>query len=147
MSEQPEQQPAQDRRPAAVPTTVRVAGSLVTLEGTVAVVVAITLIVRALLGHDQSGASGYGTASWFIILGGAVLAAGLALLFGKRWGRAIAVVAQVLLLPVVWSLLTDSDQPVLGGLLGAVVVASLGFLLCGPTSAWMADQYAQADQD
>lgn len=141
MSEQPEQQPAQDQRSAAVPTTVRVAGGLVTFEGSVAVIIAITLIVRALLGHDQSGASGYGTAAWFIVLGGAVLAAGLALLFGRRWGRAIAIVAQVLLLPVVWALLTDSDQPVFGGLLGAVVVASLGFLFSSPTSAWMADQY------
>jgi hypothetical protein len=141
VSEQPEQQPAQDRRPVGVPTTVRVAGGLVMLEGAVAVIIAITLIVRALLGHDQSGASGYGTAAWFILLGGAVLAAGLALLVGKRWGRAIAVVAQVLLLPVVWSLLTDSDQPVPGGLLGVVVVASLVLLFSTPTSAWMADQY------
>jgi hypothetical protein len=141
VSEQPEHQPAQDRRPVAVPTTVRVAGGLVTLEGSVAVIVAITLVVRALRGHDQSGASGYGTAGWFMVLGGTVLAAGLALVFGRRWGRGIATVAQLLLLPVVWYLLTDSDQPVLGGLLGVVVVAALGLLFSSPTSAWMADQY------
>ncbi|MCX5044570.1 hypothetical protein OG921_15470 [Aldersonia sp. NBC_00410] len=140
MSAQPEQ-PEQDRRQQAPPALVRVAGALVALEGTIAVVVAIVLIVRAVLGQDQSATSGYGTAAWFIVLGGAVLAGGVALLLGYRWGRAIAIVAQVLLLPVVWALLTDSDQPVWGSLLGVVVVATLGLLFSGPTTAWMAELY------
>ncbi|MFI7002685.1 hypothetical protein [Nocardia sp. NPDC050175] len=124
------------------PRTVRGAGGLVTLEGAVAVIVALVLIVRGLLGHDQSKASGYGTAAWFGILGGAVLAAGIGLLFGKRWGRAIAVIAQLLLLPVTWSLLTDSHQPVYGSLLGVVVVATLVLLFAPASTRWMADDYA-----
>ncbi|MBD0321916.1 MAG: hypothetical protein ICV72_00830 [Aldersonia sp.] len=129
------------RNSSAPPVPIRVAGALVTLEGTVAVVVAIVLVVRALLGHDQSAASGYGTAAWFAVLGGAVLAGGVALLLGHRWGRAIAIVAQVLLLPVVWALLTDSDQPVWGGLLGVVVVVALGLLFSGPANRWMVQHY------
>ncbi|MCP2274768.1 hypothetical protein [Nocardia amikacinitolerans] len=125
----------------AVPATVRGAGGLVALEGAVAVTVAIVLVVRGLLGHDQSQASGYGTAAWFGILGGAVLAAGVGLLLGQRWGRAIAVIAQVLLLPVVWSLLTDSHQPVYGGLLGVVVVAALILLFVPSSTRWMAREY------
>ncbi|MCP2290014.1 hypothetical protein ACFYT3_10380 [Nocardia amikacinitolerans] len=125
----------------AVPATVRGAGGLVALEGAVAVTVAIVLVVRGLLGHDQSQASGYGTAAWFGILGGAVLAAGVGLLLGRRWGRAIAVIAQVLLLPVVWSLLTDSHQPVYGGLLGVVVVAALVLLFVPSSTRWMAREY------
>ncbi|MET8779677.1 hypothetical protein AB0H49_30300 [Nocardia sp. NPDC050713] len=125
----------------AVPATVRGAGGLVALEGAVAVTVAIVLVVRGLLGHDQSQASGYGTAAWFGILGGAVLAAGIGLLLGHRWGRAIAVIAQVLLLPVVWSLLTDSHQPVYGGLLGVVVVAALILLFVPSSTRWMAREY------
>lgn len=113
-----------------------------TLEGAVAVIVALVLIVRGLLGHDQSKASGYGTAAWFGILGGAVLAAGIGLLFGKRWGRAIAVIAQLLLLPVTWSLLTDSHQPVYGTLLGVVVIATLVLLFAPASTRWMADDYA-----
>jgi len=127
-----------------VPVTVRGAGGLVALEGAVAVVVAIVLIVRGLLGHDQSAASGYGTAAWFGILGGAVLAAGIGLLFGHRWGRAIAVIAQVLLLPVTWSLLTDSHQPVFGALLGVVVIAALVLLFAPPSNRWMAGGYPDA---
>ncbi|MEV0946064.1 hypothetical protein [Rhodococcus sp. NPDC049939] len=127
----------------STPTTVRVAGALVSLEGAVAVVLAIVLVVRGLLGHDQSITSGYGTAAWFGILGGGVLAAGLALIFGRRWGRAIAIVAQLLLLPVAWSLLTDSHQTFFGILLGVVVVAALGCLLSSPTSKWLAAEYGQ----
>ncbi|WP_062984271.1 hypothetical protein [Nocardia anaemiae] len=131
----------EDEVSAGVPATVRGAGGLVALEGAVAVVVAIVLIVRGLLGHDQSAASGYGTAAWFGILGGAVLAAGIGLFLGHRWGRAIAVIAQVLLLPVTWSLLTDSHQPVLGALLGIVVVGALVLLFAPASNRWMAEIY------
>ncbi|WP_084510743.1 hypothetical protein [Nocardia lijiangensis] len=124
-----------------VPATVRGAGGLVALEGAVAVTVAIVLVVRGLLGHDQSQASGYGTAAWFGILGGAVLAAGVGLLLGHRWGRAVAVIAQILLLPVVWSLLTDSHQPVYGALLGVVVVAALILLFVPSSTQWLAKDY------
>ncbi|RJO80061.1 hypothetical protein D5S18_01340 [Nocardia panacis] len=124
-----------------MPATVRGAGALVAVEGAVAVIVAVVLIARGLLGSDQSVASGYGTAAWFGILGGGVLAAGAGLLLGRRWGRAIAVIAQVLLLPVVWSLLTDSHQPVYGALLGLAAVASLVLLFAPPTTRYMAHAY------
>ncbi|MEV4130281.1 hypothetical protein [Nocardia sp. NPDC049707] len=130
-----------DEVSAGVPATVRGAGGLVALEGAVAVVVAIVLVVRGLLGHDQTAVSGYGTAAWFGILGGAVLAAGIGLFLGHRWGRAIAVIAQVLLLPVTWSLLTDSHQPVLGALLGIVVVSALVLLFAPASNRWMAEVY------
>ncbi|WP_083874569.1 hypothetical protein [Nocardia paucivorans] len=123
------------------PPTVRGAGALVALEGAVAVIVAIVLVVRGLLGYDQTAANGYGTAAWFGILGGAVLAAGIGLLFGRRWGRAIAVIAQLLLLPVVWSLLTDSHQPLYGSVLGVVVIGALVLLFLPATSRWMASEY------
>ncbi|WP_167466826.1 hypothetical protein [Nocardia brasiliensis] len=126
---------------AGVPRTVRGAGALVTLEGGVAVIVALVLIVRGLLGADQTATSGYGTAAWFGILGGAVLAAGIGLLLGKRWGRAIAVIAQLLLLPVTWSLLTDSHQPLLGAVLGVVALGSLILLFAPASTRWMAEDY------
>ncbi|WP_054815074.1 hypothetical protein [Nocardia arizonensis] len=123
------------------PATVRGAGGLVALEGAVAVIVAVVLVVRGLLGHDQSQTSGYGTAAWFGLLGGAVLAAGLGLLLGRRWGRAIATIAQILLLPVSWSLLTDSHQPVYGALLGVVAIATLVLLFTPASNRWMAQEY------
>ena len=104
--------------PNALPKTVTWAGALVTLQGLVAAGFAIVAVIRGATGHDQSVTNGYGFAAWVAILGGAVLAAGIALLTGRRWGRAIAVVAQLLLLPVAWSLLTDSHQVPLGIVLG-----------------------------
>ncbi|MEV6278367.1 hypothetical protein [Nocardia sp. NPDC051832] len=124
-----------------VPATVRGAGGLVALEGAIAVTTAIVLVVRGLLGHEQSAVSGYGTAAWFGILGGAVLAAGIGLLTGRRWGRAIAVITQILMLPVAWSLLTDSHQPVYGALLGVVAIATLGLLFAPASNRWMTEGY------
>jgi hypothetical protein len=56
----------------------------------------------------------FGTAAWFVIFGGAVLAAGLALWTGRRWGRGVAVFAQLLLLPVAWYLGVGSGRWIYG---------------------------------
>ncbi len=72
--------------PNALPKTVTWAGALVTLQGLVAAGFAIVAVIRGATGHDQSVTNGYGFAAWVAILGGAVLAAGIALLTGRRWG-------------------------------------------------------------
>ena len=93
------------------PASVRHAAVVVSLEGAALVVVALTLAVRHLGGvEDQPWLSGYGTAGWFAIMGAAVLAAGWALWTGRRWGRGIAVFAQLLLLPVAWYMGVGSHQ-------------------------------------
>ena len=121
---------------------MRAAGWLVVLEGLVAMGFAVYSVIRAASGeHDQSVSNGYGLALWLIILFGGVLAGGIALVRGVRWGRAVAVLAQLLLLPVVWALLTDSHQPVLGTLLAIVVVPTLVLLFSPPTTRWLADEY------
>ncbi|QXQ14698.1 hypothetical protein [Skermania piniformis] len=128
-----------ERVPATTqPTTARIAGALVTLQGAVGLTVAVVLVLRALFGADQSQASGFGTALWFGLLGGAVFGAGLALLGGRRGGRSVAVVAQILLLPVAWSMLTESHQPLFGVLLGVVVLATIGALFAPATTRWIA---------
>ncbi|AHD20517.1 MULTISPECIES: hypothetical protein [Rhodococcus] len=128
---------------SSVPSTVRAAGWLVVLEGVVAMGFAVYSIIRAASGeHDQSVTNGYGFALWLFILFGGVLAGGIALVRGVRWGRAVAILAQLLLLPVVWSLLTDSHQPVIGTVLALVVVPTLVLLFSPPTSRWLAHEYA-----
>lgn len=133
--------------PQVPPLTFRAAGALVALEGLAALVAAAVLIVRAVRGVQDAVANGYGTAGWFAVIGLIVGAAGVALLVGKRWGRAIALVVQLLLLPVVWSLLTDSHQPLYGALLGAGVIAILVLLFSPPSSRWMAAEYAHEGDD
>lgn len=137
--------PSQSTMP---PPTFRAAGVLVSLEGLVGLVAAAVLLVRALGGSaTDSAANGYGTAGWFAVVGGAVGGAGIALVLGKRWGRAVALVVQLLLLPVVWSLLTDSHQPIYGALLGVAVVAILALLFSPASSQWMAAEYSHLDDD
>ncbi|KLL95138.1 hypothetical protein D1O33_13485 [Rhodococcus rhodochrous] len=122
---------------------MRAAGWLVVLEGVVAMGFAVYSIIRAASGeHDQSVTNGYGFALWLFVLFGGVLAGGIALVRGVRWGRAVAVLAQLLLLPVVWSLLTDSHQPAIGTVLGLVVVPTLVLLFSPPTTRWLAHEYA-----
>lgn len=122
---------------------MRAAGLLTTLEGIVALVIAVVLVARELGGIGDGVVSGYGIAVWFAAIGAGVLAAGVALVRGRRGGRAPATIVQVVLGPVVWSLLTDSGQPLLGAALGVVVV-SVVVLLFVPTSvAWTGDRFTQ----
>src|SRR5205823_3149085 len=96
------------------PTSVRGAGAIVAVQGAAGVVTAGVLLIRAVGGADQRGINGFGTAGWFAIAGGAALAAGWSLLTGRRWGRGLAVFAELLLLPVAWYLAVDSHRAPIG---------------------------------
>lgn len=125
----------------ARPWSVLAAGLLTAAEGSVAVGLAVVLVVRELLGHGDAVVSGYGIAAFFAVLGGAVVAAGWSLVRGQRGGRAPATIIQVLLVPVAWSVLTDSGVPALGVLLGLVVLATLGLLFAPPSLGWVNAQF------
>jgi hypothetical protein len=130
----------------SAPTSVRGAGLIVAVQGATGVTVAGLLIFRGLGGADQRLVNGFGTALWFILSGGAVLAAGIALLFGRRWGRGLAVFAELLLLPVAWYLTAGSHRPLTGIPLGIMALTVLALLL-GPAAArWIsgADQHGPA---
>jgi hypothetical protein len=117
---------------------VRGAGVIVALQGAVALVVAVVLVVRAIAGADQHVVNGLGTAVWFVLIGGVVLAAGRALMSGKRWGRGLAVITQLLLLPVAWHLTAASHQPAFGVPAGIVVLTVLGLLFSPGAVRWAA---------
>jgi PGF-CTERM protein len=117
---------------------VRRAGVLVAAEGVAALVVAAVLVVRGLTGADQRVVNGFGTAVWFVVIGGAVLAAGWALVSGRRWGRGVAVFAQLLLLPVAWYIAAGSHQPGYGIPIAVVALAALALLFSRPAVNWVA---------
>lgn len=92
------------------PATVRQAAVLVGLEGLAVVAGALVFVIRGLAGVDQRIVNGYANAGFLGVLGGALLAAAWALWSSRRWGRGIAVFAQLLLLPVSWYVGVGSHQ-------------------------------------
>jgi peptidoglycan/LPS O-acetylase OafA/YrhL len=121
------------------PRQVLLAGGIVGAQGLVGVAVALVFLVRAI----DSGAPGAGIAEavYFLLVGGAVLFAGTGLLRGKRWARTPAIVAQLLLLPVVYSLIGPSQQLVLGILAGLVVIGTFLLLISEPSRTWSMDLF------
>jgi hypothetical protein len=119
------------------PASVRGAGLIVALQGATALVVAAVLLIRALGGADQRVVNGFGTAVWFVLVGGGVLAAGCALLVGRRWGRGLAVFAELLLLPVAWYLTVGSHQPLAGIPVGIMALAVLTLLFSPGAVRWV----------
>jgi hypothetical protein len=82
--------------------------------------------------------NGLVTAVWFVLVGGVVLAAGRALTLGKRWGRGLGVVTQLLLLPVAWYLAVGSHRPAFGIPAGIVALTALILLFSPAAVRWAA---------
>lgn len=130
------------------PTVVRQAAALVALEGVAGLLAAVVYVVSGFAGSDEPGLNKFGTAAWFAIIGGGVLAAGWALWTGRRWGRGIAVFAQLLLLPVAWYMAVGSNQWLYGIPVALVAVATLVLLFSRSTLEWLGaqdDSSASAD--
>jgi hypothetical protein len=127
------------------PTTVRQAAALVALEGAAGIVAAVVFVVRGLAGADQHIVSGFGNAAWFAIIGGGVLTAGWALWTGRRWGRGVAVFAQLLLLPVSWYIAVGSQQWLYGVPVGIVALITLVLLFSPSTLQWLGAQGTVGD--
>jgi hypothetical protein len=126
------------------PTTVRQAAVLVALEGAAGALAAIVYVVSGLGGGDDPGMNKFGTAAWFAIFGGAVFAAGFALWTGRRWGRGVAVFAQLLLLPVSWYVAVGSHQWLYGIPLGIVALVTLVLLFSPSAVHWLGAQDSDA---
>jgi peptidoglycan/LPS O-acetylase OafA/YrhL len=130
------------------PTTVRQAAVLVALEGAAGLLAAVIYVVSGFSGSDQPGMNTFGTAAWFAIIGGCVLAAGWALWTGRRWGRGVAVFAQLLLVPVAWYIAVGSGQWAYGIPVGVVALIVLVLLFSPSAVQWVGsvdDSSASAD--
>ncbi len=115
---------------------MRGAGLIVAVQAAAALVVAAVLFIRALSGADQRVVNGFGTAGWFVLVGGAVLAAGSALLAGRRWGRGLAVFAELLLLPVAYYLTVGSHRAPIGIPVAIAALAALALLFTPAAIRW-----------
>jgi hypothetical protein len=77
-----------------------------------------------------------GEAAYFAVVGAALLAVGAGLLTGRRWARTPAIVTQLLLLPVVYSLIGPSRQLLLGIVAGAYVITTFLLLISERSRMW-----------
>jgi hypothetical protein len=117
------------------PTSVRAAAVVVILQGALGVIFAALLVVRA-LGGGSRVVNVLGEAGYFAVLGGCVLAVGVALLRGRRWARTPALVVQLLLLGVAWYAAGPSGRPEYGVPVGLVCLSVGAALLTAQARAW-----------
>ena len=119
------------------PTAVRRAAVLVGLQGAAGAVAAVVFVARGLGGADRHIVDGYGNALWFALVGAAVLAAAWALWTGRRWGRGLAVFAQMLILPATWYAGVGSHRWGYAVPVAVVSVAVLVLLFSPGTLRWL----------
>jgi hypothetical protein len=119
----------------APPVPVRAAGVLVGLQALGAAVFTAALVVRA--GSTPVGIGPVlGEAGFFLLVAVALGAVAAGLLTGRYWARTPALVAQLLLLPVVYSLVGPSRQIVLGLVTGVLVFATFMLLVNERSRLW-----------
>ena len=126
--------------PDTPPPQIRVAGVLVALQGVGALVFAI------LVGVQDSMlplGSVLGEIGYFVVIGVTLVFIGAALATGRRGARTPAIVIQLLLLPVVYSLIGPSRQLVLGIAAGIYVVATFLLLISERSRAWATAPYSR----
>ena len=119
---------AASRFSGGAPITERIACYIAIAEGIIGIAFGIFLVVRGVTGNqgdsivtDQASravAAGYGTAVLFFIFFGAVLAAGVSLLRGGRWGRGLIIFFNLILLGCAWYIVT-------AGLITIAIVVAL----------------------
>jgi thiosulfate reductase cytochrome b subunit len=114
---------------------VRAAGALVGLEALAAAAFAVVLAMRATATQLGRGAV-VGEAVFFLLVAVALGAVAAGLVTGRRWARTPAIVTQLLLLPVVYSLIGPSQQLMLGLVAGVVVAAAFMLLISERSRAW-----------
>ena len=111
------------------------AGALVGLETLAAAAFTAVLAVRS--GSAELGVGAMlGEAGFFLLVAVALGAVAAGLWTGRRWARTPAIVTQLLLLPVVYSLIGPSQQLVLGLVAGVVVAAAFMLLISEQSRAW-----------
>ena len=126
--------------PDTPPPQIRVAGLLVGLQGVAAVALAI------MVGIQESTlpiGSVLGEVGYFAVIGIALAFIGAALATGRRGARTPAIVTQLLLLPVVYSLIGPSRQLLLGIAAGIYVVVTFLLLISERSREWSTAPYSR----
>lgn len=118
------------------PRQVLVAGAGVVVETVAAVIATVLLVVGS---GDLPVATVIGQAVLFLIGAAGLGFVGWGLVTGHRWARTPAIVIQLLLLPVVYSLIGPSREIVLGVAAGVVVAGTFLLLISEAARTWSMD--------
>jgi hypothetical protein len=121
--------------PAGPPVQVRLAGALVGLQALLALGFTAALAVRASSSALPLGAV-VGEAVFFLVVAAALAAVAGGLLAGRRWARTPAMVTQLLLLPVVYTLLGTAGRLLVGIPAAVLVIACFLLLISEPSRVW-----------
>ncbi len=121
--------------PVRPPTQIRVAGVLVGLQALAAIAFAIVIGVQA-SSLDLPFTAVLGEVAYFVVVGLALLGVGIGLVRGRRGARTPAIVTQLLLLPVVYSLIGPSQQLLPGIAAGVYVAGTFLLLISEPSRQW-----------
>jgi hypothetical protein len=114
---------------------VQIAGVLVAVQALASIGFAVVIGVQAAqLGRPASAV--LGETAYFVIVGLLLLGVGGGLVLGRRAARTPAIVTQLLLLPVVYSLIGPSRQLLLGVVAGAYVITTFLLLISEASRAW-----------
>jgi hypothetical protein len=126
----------------ATPTTVRVGGILVGLQGLAGIVFAVVVLVQPglLATRDRLGEAGF-----FALMAAAVIGFGVALVFGKRGARSPAVLIELLLLGIAGYATVPSSRPEYGIPVAVLCLLVLYLLLNTRGREWAMDRLEDPD--
>lgn len=132
------------RLDSATPTTVRVGGVLVALQGLAGIVFAVVVLVQpgVLTTSDRLGEAGF-----FALMAAAVIGFGVALVFGKRGARSPAVLIELLLLGIAGYATGPSSRPEYGIPVAVLCLVVLYLLLNARGREWAMVLTSDADPD
>jgi hypothetical protein len=119
------------------PRQVQLAGVGVAAEAVAGLIATIVLLTGS--STDLPVASVVGEAALFVLGAAALGFVGWGLVAGRRWARTPALVIQLLLLPVVYSLIGPSREVLLGIATGIVVAGIFLLLLSEQARTWSMD--------
>ena len=139
---QPQDRPETGSHRTAAPITVKVAGGVIAAEGVGAAAMGLLGLVH---GFTGSGRLGFGLAFWMLPVGAALIAAGIGLVRGKRWGRAIGVLMSVMIAGAGVSGAFSQGRPLIGVPLIALGAVVLLLLFAPATVAWLDGEYGSRD--
>lgn len=131
------------------PSPVRWAAVIAVVQSLLGIGYAVMLVVRQFSGADfgiveEDGShswAGIGTAGFFFIVFGVVIAAAIVMARGThRWGRGPVVILELIFLPIAVTM-WQGNAPWLAVATGLSALVCLALLFCAPSVRWASGYY------